>query len=344
MRFIIFWVLICATLQGCARFGRTVAVGVFDGDTGEAVAGAKVDVTYGRMVYLKCLDFFPPRDNSDLTDKDGIARVNISGQSALWDALAAAGTDTTVSISAPGYLPDSFTDAEFQREPFGRREVKGERIYPLPIYHLPAPQIVIVVPDRYRGPVRITRMFSDKWIQDEPGKRVFEFHASDQGDVEIEASPLISRRVFDWGYIPAPDVSPGEIRFRYASGQEIPRISASAFSFRKFHAIVATQPALRFPPQVRDRPNIRSLIERERERQKTAATRPATALPQFGVDFIASDRAAQGGQTQTRSLYVVGGEDEMLRVYETYQPQPYGSTWSANINISEQFEKAWNLR
>ena len=344
MRSVFICILIATIVQGCARFGRNISVGVFDGDTGEPVIGAEVVVNYGRMVYLKCLDFFPPRDNSAKTGGDGIARVNISGESKFWDALAAAGTDTTVSISAPGYLPHSFTDADFQGEPFGRREVKGQTIYAVPIYRLPAPQIVVVVPDGYRGPVRITRRFSDKWIQDEPGKRVFEFHASDQGDVEMEASPLIYRTVINWGYIQARDVSPGEIRFRYASGQEIPRILASAFSIRRFHAIVATQPALRFPPQVRDRPNIRALIERERERQKTAASRPAPAPPQFGVDFIASDGVAQSGPPQTRSLYVVGGEEEMLRVYETYQPQPYGSTWSANINMSQQFEKAWKLR
>ena len=352
MRNVVISDVFCAILQGCARFGRTVPIAVFDGDTGELVSGAKVRVTYDSMAYG--WDLFPPHDDEQTTGADGVAKVKVCRTNTMLDAMAFAARDATIGVTAPGYLGYGGYPKDYVPPTFQRRKVNGKDVYAVPIYKLPAPQIVIVLPDGYRGPVRITRKFPNRWVQDEPGKRVFEFTASAQGDVNIDASPLLYRINAGNFLERIQQGDGGTFRFRYASGREIPRTSASTFSRLKAHAMLATQPALRYPPAMRDSPGIQAMIERDKKIDQMAATRraPTPRPAEFGVDFITSDVGLPWAEPpQKRSLFVVGGEQEMLRFYETYMPPPFqrfAQTWPTTgptiIKDTEQFEKVWNLR
>jgi len=316
------------------------------------MSGAKVSVTYDSMAYG--WDLFPPHDDEQTTGADGVAKVKVCGTNTLLDAMAFAARDATIGVNAPGYLGYGGYPKDYVPPTFERRKVNGKDVYAVPIYKLPAPQIVIVLPDGYRGPVRITRKFPNRWVQDEPGKRVFEFVASAQGDVNIDASPLLYR-IDDWHILEPFQRGDGDrFRFRYASGREIPRTSARTFSMLKSRAMLATQPALRYPPAMRDSPRVQAMIERDKEREKIAATRraPTPRPPEFGVDYIASDVGLPWAEPpQKRALFVVGGEQAMLRFYETYHPPIYQplaqtrpTTGPAIIKDTEQFEKVWNLR
>jgi hypothetical protein len=352
MRTVLTCLLFCAIVQGCARFGKTIPIAVFDGDIGEPVSGATVSVTYDNMVYG--LDLFPPHDDEEKTGADGVAKVKVCRTDTILDAMAFASRGATIGVSAPGYLGYGGYPRDYVPPTFQRRKVNGKDGYAVPIYKLPAPQIVIVLPDNYRGPVRITRKFPNRWVQDEPGKRVFEFTASAQGEVNIDASPLLYR-INDWNFRERFQGGPaGTFRFRYASGREIPRTSASTFSMLKARAILATQPALRYPPAMRDSPKVQAMIEREKKIEKMAATRraPTSRPAEFGVDFITSDVGLPWAEPpQKRSLFVVGGEQEMLRFYEAHRPPPFQrvaqtqpTTGPTIIKDSDQFEKVWNLR
>jgi len=299
-------------------------------------------------------DLFPPHDDEQTTGTDGVAKVKVCRTDTILDAMAFASRGATIGVSAPGYLGYGGYPKDHVPPTFQRRKVNGKDVYAVPIYKLPAPQIVIVLPDDYRGPVRITRKFPNRWVQDKPGRREFEFTASAQGDVNIDASPLLYR-MNDWDFLERMQRGDGgTFHFRYASGREIPRTSASTFSMLKAHAMLATQPALRYPPAMRDSPKVQAMIEREKEREKIAATRraPTPRPPEFGVDFITSDVGLPWAEPpQKRSLFVVGGEQEMLRFYEAYWPKPFQyisqtrpTTGPTIIKSSDHFEKVWNLR
>src|SRR5438477_560529 len=118
MRTVLICVVFCAIFQGCARFGRTVPIAVFDGDTGEAVSGARVSVNYDSMAYG--LDLFPPHDDEQTTGADGVAKVKVCRTNNLLDAMAFADRDTTIGVAAPGYLtyggqPRDYVPTTFQR-------------------------------------------------------------------------------------------------------------------------------------------------------------------------------------------------------------------------------------
>src|SRR4051794_26514853 len=161
MRTVLICVVFCAIVPGCARFGKTVPIAVFDGDTGEPVSGAKVSVSYDNMAYG--WDLFPPHDDEQTTGADGVAKVKVCRIDTILDAMALASRDATIGVSASGYVGYAGYPKDYVPPTFQRRKVNGKDAYAVPIYKLPAPQIVIVLPDDYRGPVRITREFPSRW-------------------------------------------------------------------------------------------------------------------------------------------------------------------------------------
>src|SRR2546425_13327432 len=103
MRFkLILGMLLLLLHLGCARFGRTVPIAVFDGDTGEPVSGATVSVSYDDMVYG--LDLFPPHDDEQTTGADGVAKVKVCRTDTILDAMAFASRGATIGVTAPRYL------------------------------------------------------------------------------------------------------------------------------------------------------------------------------------------------------------------------------------------------
>ena len=157
-------------LPGCLAFytSETVTVTVLDAESSAPIQGAKVDLDY---YYMMCLN--PPRDVSVETGSDG--RVEIE---------EATFGEKGWKVSAPGYITTGPAPAP-DGSPGNPHEFR--------LYREPEPEIVVVIPTGYAGPVLIDFIPSDTWIQDAPGSRRFRFESSANGYVPIIASPLIRR-------------------------------------------------------------------------------------------------------------------------------------------------------
>lgn len=159
---------------GCIAFYRAspVTITVTDAESNTPVADALVELRYS---YVLCLN--PPKPVSGVTDADG--RVHIG---------ATTFESKTWRVSAEGFLPAEFG---FGSEPSAARPDGSPLEFRL--YRGPQPEIVIVVPDGYQGPLLVDRVPSEGWIQERPGARRFVFAASELGYVRIDASPLLLR-------------------------------------------------------------------------------------------------------------------------------------------------------
>src|SRR5438445_13490382 len=82
----------CAFLEGCIHFGKTVPIGVFDGDSGQPVAGTTVSVNYVGDGFWELL---PPHDVEAMTGADGFAKVKVTGGEE---------GGAVISVTAPGYI------------------------------------------------------------------------------------------------------------------------------------------------------------------------------------------------------------------------------------------------
>src|SRR5436190_521943 len=151
-RSVVLVLLACALLQGCIHFSSTVPVAVLDGDTEQPVPGATVAVGYDGEAFWYSTT---PRDVEVKTGVDGLAKVKVTG---------AEEGGAVMSVTAPGYIDYSAYPEKNVPRTFEAKEVNGKKAYAVPIYRLPAPQMVIVLPDGYRGPVRITRKYSNRWV------------------------------------------------------------------------------------------------------------------------------------------------------------------------------------
>jgi len=155
----------CSCLGGCIKFYgyRDVTVSVRDAETNQPISHARVDVKYLYMMVINA-----PKPTYGNTDADGIAVIhaaNFDGQD--WKA------------SAEGFLSD--------QRPFFDNESRAD----FKLYREPAPTIEIIVPNGFRGPLLIDRRPVTDWIQGETGHRVFTYHASSNGYVAIDATPLL---------------------------------------------------------------------------------------------------------------------------------------------------------
>ncbi|MGA2497069.1 MAG: hypothetical protein ABSH20_04980 [Tepidisphaeraceae bacterium] len=59
------------------------------------------------------------------------------------------------------------------------------------LYGEPRPEITLIVPRGYRGPLRVELQTEAGWVQDAVGKREFAFHVSKTGFVCVRANWLI---------------------------------------------------------------------------------------------------------------------------------------------------------
>lgn len=157
-------------LPGCLASYQyvPVTVTVLDAESNAPIQGAQVDLHY---LYMMCLN--PPRNISVETGSDG--RVEI--EEATFGSNA-------WKVSAPGYIAQ-WTSSPADGSPGNPREFR--------LYREPEPEVVVVIPTGYVGPVFLDFMPSNTWIQDAPGSRRFRFESSANGYVPIIASPLIRR-------------------------------------------------------------------------------------------------------------------------------------------------------
>lgn len=126
-------------------------------------------------------------------------------------------------------------------------------------YRGPAPRVTVVVPEEYHGPLKIHLLPTAGRIQEEPDKREFCFHATETGDVFIEATPLVRESV-NWmdiecryangariesadGYPRPDDPSPALYHLAYLYGRSQLRLKGSLFvigSRAEYEAVHAT--------------------------------------------------------------------------------------------------------
>jgi hypothetical protein len=272
-----------------------VSVAVFDGDTNQPISEAKVEAHYMHKeswLDYTIVDWFRAQDEEATTGANGIARIRVRKPVSLW------------TITAPGYLEYDQRSGQDIPQQMDERQIQGKNAIAIPLYRQPPPEIWIILPDGYRGPVRITQTPVNRWVQESPGQRTFEFHASATGDVQIESTPLLHRIIPDrpYGHPFLMVAGPPGFRFRYASGQELPRIDPGVFD-----QIRVAQKGGRKPP-------------------------PRPPEPAFAI--VSSDAADDSPTATKRMLCVVGGEKEMTAIDLLYRSMP----------PRQGFEAAWNQR
>ena len=157
-------------LPGCLAWylSGPVTVTVLDAESNAPIQGAQVDLHYS---YVMCLN--QPKDVSVETGSDGQAEIEEAAfESKAW------------KVSASGYIA---------QWPIFPEDGSPGNPHEFRLYREPEPEIVVVIPTGYAGPVLIDFIPSDTWIQDAPGSRRFRFESSANGYVPIIASPLIYR-------------------------------------------------------------------------------------------------------------------------------------------------------
>ena len=199
----LFVVAALAPCGGCVAFysHRDVTFRVVDGDTGAALPGATVAVSYEPHLFV----LNKPRNRSVRTGARGAVTLPV----AKWWIHAG----PAVSFAAPGYLPYGESSEPGERLPRGLTPCPDARAlcFVIPLYREPAPVVTFVVPDDYEGPVTLDMTPTDRLPAADPGRRDIEIPVPDGGYVEIEATRLLRR---DW---------PVYYRARRANGTPIPR-------------------------------------------------------------------------------------------------------------------------
>lgn len=203
-------ILAASCLPGCISIAshsyETVDVRVLDAETSDPLSKATVSVTYahGEEIVLN-----QPENVDVTTDRHGRAVLEITDYIdtgfIAWEILALGYQTRYAHDTFGGRIPDEFLKVATDHEAPLEAEIR--------LYRAPRPSVTIVVPDGYRGPLKIEHEPKPDWVQEAIGRRRFEFSASDDGYVFVEASRLLARGVF------------GRASARYADGTEIQRIS-----------------------------------------------------------------------------------------------------------------------
>ena len=230
-------VVVCALLgvmmlsQGCAsRSMRDFPLRVVDGETGEALAGAQVEVTNRGWGALSL-----SRTQSATTDEAGHAVVRVRlPRRGYW----------TLRVRANEYSNLTVQQHSVEAVGLSREQADGDRRWRVPMFRGPKATLVIVVPDGYRGPLFLD-VHRDDAEPSEPDRREFIARPNDAGYVRVDAPLVLWRELQPWFH-------EGLIEVRYESGQVIP------FGRASFHNIAVdidsfivrgddTEPAARAP-------------------------------------------------------------------------------------------------
>ena len=151
-------------LHGCASYSyERLNIVTIDGESGTPVNNARVTVRY----IQKFRPLNPPANVDVRTREDGTATVRVADFGPQW------------KVTAPGYL--TFHSSGYRMattrlpDVFYRRPSKTVEI---PLYRTPQPIVNVIVPNGYRGPLKVVRLPVDGSIQEHPGQRRFLFSAS----------------------------------------------------------------------------------------------------------------------------------------------------------------------
>lgn len=164
-------------LPGCLALYEyePVTVTVIDAESNAPIRRAQVELSYPHVM---CLN--PPRDIACETGSDGRVEIEVATFDVKW-----------WRVSSPGYITDD--SGHITDRPGDGRVGSPGNPHEFRLYREPEPEIVVVIPTGYVGPVLIDFIPSKTWIQDAPGSRRFSFESSANGYVPIIASPLIYR-------------------------------------------------------------------------------------------------------------------------------------------------------
>lgn len=179
---------LASCLAGCitvSLHSRTpMEVLVLDAETEAPLSGVPVSIGYGKPEVFIVLNM--PKNETFETDADGYVTISVANNKWGWGCTA----------SATGYIPISWWGL-FRQDPIpvSIRDVyndqQEQREITVRLYRQPKPSISLIVPNDYRGPLKIDLRPSPDFVQGEIGQREFVFNVSDTGYVGIEASPLL---------------------------------------------------------------------------------------------------------------------------------------------------------
>lgn len=202
-------ILAASCLPGCISIAshsyETVDVRVLDAETNDPISNATVSITYGHGEEIVLNQ---PENVAVTTDGHGRAILEITEYIdtgvVAWEVSAGAYISRYAGDTFSGRVPDEFLKVGTDHDAPLEAEIQ--------LYRAPRPSVTIVVPDGYRGPLKIEHEPKPDWVQEAIGRRNFEFSASDDGYVFVEASRLLARGVF------------GRASARYTDGTRIQRI------------------------------------------------------------------------------------------------------------------------
>ena len=201
---------LCCVAAGCRRY-VDVPVRVIDAETNAPIAGAVVRSEY-TVAGLTFADFLPfgtrlreLRRSTATSDSDGNAVVQLTPDG---DTMVQG-----VSAKASGYLPSIVVPvAKDVLRGLRRSAAEGaEPVATIPMLVEPMPRVVLVLPDGYRGLVRVVSRYSES--PPVPGQRIF------LRPVAPERAALIEVPMMPLSY---DYRSPISFHARYASGAEVP--------------------------------------------------------------------------------------------------------------------------
>ncbi len=170
-----------SSVSGCQLFHdyRPVTVLVRNAETKKPIPGAEVGI-----IYLSMLDPFAPWSSSGKTDDDGVVHLS-----------AAPYRCARMSAEANGYLMED-RDVAVQEilniEPENPFKLKNPRriTHVVEMYSEPRPTIELIVPNGYRGLIKVEIMPLDD-SRCTPGQRQFTYHVPPSGVVEMKGPRLL---------------------------------------------------------------------------------------------------------------------------------------------------------
>lgn len=201
------FIVLAQANSGCGVFRerRAMTVQVLDGDTREPVGGATVCVSYPNM-----LDFTAPQPTEMTTDGNGLATLRVADYHG--HSVRAAHSNYRVS--------DDFQQnaTEFRELP-KRGDGRVKHTFLAYSNSTPRPTVELVVPNGYRGPVKIRYETEE---QPTAGRRSFKFPVSPTGHVTIRGPRLLTERpkpdfavAYEDGTVIASYGRPGQDAFRW---------------------------------------------------------------------------------------------------------------------------------
>jgi hypothetical protein len=180
---------------------RPVTVVVRDAETKQPIPQAQIKIWYP----LPARTIHAPHEASALTDIDGVARVSASSRA----------DDIMLAVAAAGYMRDDVnlpTQLRQNPDPGNLFRPAGQHTANMivELYAEPRPTVELVLPDRYRGLVRVKVQFTDH-VPGNKAQRVFPCSVPLTGVAELDVPAWVKR------------FYPPDFRGRYVNGIPLSR-------------------------------------------------------------------------------------------------------------------------